>query len=156
MEYVTVSFQLCHYILIKKPWMKSNTLIWQAYLALRKRDAILDQQNLVIFKPTNLHLKTLIMSIFKNTSWLEDIWKTSKDDPLVASIKKCLNNNTFFLILIKKLNSIMAFSIKREFCIYLHDLCNLTLEIPCVFLPISLVFDIVGKVNFSKNKSTKP
>jgi hypothetical protein len=31
----------------------------------------------------------------------------------------------------------------------------LTPKIPCVFLPNSAVFDIVGKINFSKNKSMK-
>jgi hypothetical protein len=32
---------------------------------------------------------------------------------------------------------------------------HLTPRIPCVFLPNSIVFDIVGKINFSKNKSMR-
>jgi hypothetical protein len=31
----------------------------------------------------------------------------------------------------------------------------LTHKIPCVFLPNSVVFDTVGKINFSKNKSMR-
>jgi hypothetical protein len=32
-------------------------------------------------------------------------------------------------------------------------LLNLTLKVPCVFLPNFAIFDIVGKINFSKNKN---
>jgi hypothetical protein len=32
---------------------------------------------------------------------------------------------------------------------------NLTPKIPCVFLPNFAVFDIVGRINFSKNKSMR-
>jgi hypothetical protein len=34
-------------------------------------------------------------------------------------------------------------------------LYGLTPKIPCVFVPNFAVFDIVGKINFSKNKSMR-
>jgi hypothetical protein len=41
----------------------------------------------------------------------------------------------------------------KKWVLYMSDL---TPKIPCVFLPNFAVFDIVGKINFSKNKSMRP
>ena len=71
----------------------SDALSRRSYLAPREGEAAYDQQQTILLKPKQFHLRATIMSVPMDPSFIDQICTTSSKDKLVLNIKNRPDNN---------------------------------------------------------------